>query len=108
MYRLNNVIKKYSDIKGEYITALDGLNLEIPNKGLVVICGTSGCGKTTLLNILGGLDKPTSGEVYIDNERIDDKDEEWWDVFRGSQLGFIYQDFNLLENVTVYRSLSQG
>ena len=106
MYRLNNVIKKYSDIKGEYITALDGLNLEIPNKGLVVICGTSGCGKTTLLNILGGLDKPTSGEVYIDNERIDDKDEEWWDVFRGSQLGFIYQDFNLLENVTVYDNIA--
>lgn len=106
MYRLNNVIKKYSDTKGEHVTALDGLNLEISNKGLVVICGTSGCGKTTLLNILGGLDKPTSGEVYIGNERIDDKDEEWWDVFRGSQLGFIYQDFNLLENMTVYDNIA--
>ena len=44
--------------------------------------------------------------VWIGNERIDDKDEEWWDVFRGSQLGFIYQDFNLLENMTVYDNIA--
>ena len=61
----------------------------------------SGCGKTTLLNIIGGLDRPSDGSVFLDDERIDDKDEKWWDLYRGSSLGFVYQDFNLVENMSV-------
>lgn len=101
MLELTHVTKKYIDDKNEDVTALDDINLLLPDTGLVIINGTSGCGKTTLLNILGGLDRPTSGEVSLDNVRIDNENEKWWDSFRGSSLGFIYQDFNLLENMTV-------
>ena len=101
MLELNHVTKKYIDNKSENIDALDDVNLVFPDTGLVVICGASGCGKTTMLNILGGLDRPTSGEVYLDNVRIDNKNEKWWDAFRGIGFGFIYQDFNLLENMSV-------
>jgi len=58
-----------------------------------------------LLNILGGLDRPSSGEVYLDNVRIDNKDEQWWDSFRSDNLGFIYQDYNLLEDMTVRENI---
>lgn len=101
MLELTHVTKKYYDDKNDCITALDDVSLSLPDTGLVIINGTSGCGKTTVLNILGGLDQPTSGEVSLDNVRIDNEDEEWWDSFRGSGIGFIYQDFNLLENMTV-------
>jgi len=100
MLELRNITKKYVDSKNE-VMALDNMSLSFPDRGLVIINGTSGCGKSTLLNILGGLDKPTSGEVVLDGKRIDDNDEKWWDSFRGTNLGFIYQDFNLLENMTV-------
>lgn len=101
MLELIRVTKKYSDDKNEDVIALNDVSLQLPDKGLVIINGTSGCGKTTLLNILGGLDRPTSGELRLDNVRIDNKDEKWWDSFRSYSLGFIYQDFNLLENMTV-------
>ena len=90
MLKLKNVRKEYIDDRKEKVVALDDVNLTFPETGLVVITGTSGCGKTTLLNILGGLDKPTVGEVHICDERIDDKDEKWWDSYRGSNLGFVY------------------
>ena len=101
MLELTHVTKKYIDDKSENINALDDVSLLLPDTGLVIINGASGCGKTTLLNILGGLDRPTSGEVCLDNVRIDNKNEKWWDAFRGAGLGFIYQDYNLLENMTV-------
>lgn len=105
MFYLNNVTKKYCDDKNDSVIALDNINLKLPENGLVIINGTSGCGKTTLLNVLGGLDNPTSGELYLNNERIDNKSEAWWDAFRGSYLGFIYQDFNLLDNMTVRENI---
>jgi putative ABC transport system permease protein len=106
MYRLINVTKKYLDHCEEDVTALDHVTIKLPRAGLLIISGTSGCGKTTLLNILGGLDKPTSGEVYFENERIDNKDEKWWDAFRGNNIGFIYQDFNTLDDMTVAYNIS--
>ncbi len=105
MLELINVTKKYTDDKSEHITALENVSLSLPDTGLVIITGTSGCGKTTLLNILGGLDRPTSGEVHYEDVRIDNKNEKWWDAFRGYHLGFIYQDFNLLENMTVRENI---
>lgn len=105
MIKLKHVTKTYFDDQNEQVTALNDVMLQFPETGLVVISGTSGCGKTTLLNILGGLDKPTSGEVYLDDVRIDNESECWWDSFRGSSLGFIYQDFNLLEHMTVRENI---
>lgn len=100
MLELKSVTKKYLDSQDD-APALEKVNLTMPDTGLVIIHGTSGCGKTTLLNILGGLDCPTDGEVYYRGKRIDNESEQWWDSFRASKLGFIYQDFNLLENITV-------
>ncbi len=105
MLEIRNITKKYIDNKNEHIIALDEVSISFPDTGLVVINGTSGCGKTTLLNILGGLDKPTSGEVWLNNSRIDDKDEKWWDSFRAGSLGFVYQDFNLLDNMTIRQNI---
>ena len=105
MIKLTHVTKVYLDDQNEQVTALNDVSLQFPETGLVVISGTSGCGKTTLLNILGGLDKPTSGEVYLEDTRIDNENECWWDSFRGSSLGFIYQDFNLLEHMTVQENI---
>lgn len=105
MLEITHVTKKYTNDKKEYITALDDVSLVFPDTGFVVVTGTSGCGKTTLLNILGGLDRPTIGEVRLDGVRIDDKDEKWWDFYRSSCLGFVYQDFNLLDNMTVKENI---
>ena len=101
MIKLQHITKKYVVAQNEHIIALNDISLRLKETGLVVITGTSGCGKTTLLNILGGLDRPTSGEVHLDRVRIDNQNENWWDAFRGSNIGFVYQDFNLLDNMTV-------
>ena len=105
MLELKHVSKIYKEEKSESVNALIDINLSFPNTGLVVISGASGCGKTTLLNILGGLDRPTTGEVKLNNNRIDNQNEEWWDSFRALYLGFIYQDFNLLENMSVRENI---
>ena len=105
MLEIRNVSKNYVDDRKEPVKALKEVSLSFPSTGLVVLAGTSGCGKSTMLNILAGLDKPTSGEVYLDEVRLDDQNEEWWDSFRASNLGFVYQDFNLLENMTVRENI---
>jgi ABC-type lipoprotein export system ATPase subunit/ABC-type antimicrobial peptide transport system permease subunit len=105
MLELLNIRRCYKDSDMNEVVALENVSLKLPRTGLVVITGTSGCGKTTLLNILGGLDKPSEGEVRWNGIRIDDKNEEWWDAYRSSYLGFIYQDFNLLENMSVKENI---
>ncbi len=104
MIKLENVCKEYK--KGKVITkSLNGLNLNISSKGLLSILGPSGCGKTTLLNIIGGLDKITSGKLYIngvDSTEINEKD---WDIYRNNTIGFIFQDFNLIDHLSVYDNI---
>ncbi len=105
MLRLQNITKVYKENGVDSVTALQDINLVLPKTGLVVLTGSSGCGKTTLLNILGGLDRPTTGELYLDRMRVDDREEAWWDGFRSTTLGFLFQDFNLLENMTVRENI---
>ncbi len=105
MLKLINVTKIYTDNRNSSVTALHDVDLELPQTGLVVLTGSSGCGKTTLLNILGGLDRPTTGELYFEQLRVDDKEESWWDAFRSTVLGFVFQDYNLLENMTVRENI---
>jgi putative ABC transport system ATP-binding protein len=81
--------------------ALDGLSLEIARGEFVAIVGPSGCGKTTLLNLLGGLDRPTSGELLLDGQPLHDLSEAAWAKLRRRHVGFVFQFFNLVPNLTV-------
>ena len=102
MIRFVNVNKEYRSKKGQVTKALNDININLGNKGLVFIIGKSGSGKSTLLNILGGLDSKTSGHIYIDNKDIDSFREKDYDSYRNTYIGFIFQDFNLLEEYNVF------
>ena len=102
MIRFVNVNKEYRSKKGQVTKALNDININLGNKGLVFIIGKSGSGKSTLLNILGGLDSKTSGKIYIDNKDIDSFREKDYDSYRNTYIGFIFQDFNLLEEYNVF------
>jgi len=86
---------------GSEVHALRGVDLRIKPGELVAVMGPSGSGKSTLLHILGGLDSPTSGEVYLDGQRIDTMRETQRAVLRRKQVGFVFQAFNLIGNLSV-------
>ena len=85
--------------------ALNRVSLEIKKGEFVAIVGSSGSGKTTLLNMIGGLDRPTEGMVYINNISICDFDEEELCIFRRENIGFIFQNYNLLPVLNVYENI---
>lgn len=92
--------------KGEsLVKALDDVNLEINEGEFVAIIGKSGSGKSTLLHMLGGLDIPTSGKVYIDNKNIFTLKEEELAVFRRRKIGFIFQSYNLIPSLNVWENV---
>jgi putative ABC transport system ATP-binding protein len=80
--------------------ALKNVDLEVPNGSMTALLGPSGSGKSTLLGLLAGLDRPTRGEVTIDGRRIDDLDEDALALLRREKVGFVFQSFHLLENLT--------
>ncbi|MCC0631621.1 MULTISPECIES: ABC transporter ATP-binding protein [unclassified Clostridioides] len=92
--------------KGEsLVKALDDVNLEINEGEFVAIIGKSGSGKSTLLHMIGGLDIPTSGKVYIDNKNIFTLKEEELAVFRRRKIGFIFQSYNLIPSLNVWENV---
>lgn len=98
-------LKKYYD-SGEYITkALDGVSLEIEEGEFVAIVGASGSGKSTLLNMIGGLDMPTSGSVLVKGKKIGQLNEEELTVFRRRNIGFVFQNYNLIPTLNVYENI---
>lgn len=103
---VNNVKKVYGKFKEERTVALKDISFEMSRGEFVGIMGASGSGKSTLLNILSTLDRPTSGEVKVDGSDITQlKGNELAD-FRAKSVGFIFQDFNLLENLTVEENIA--
>ena len=99
-----NVVKEY--IVGENsIKALDNANFEIEKGELVVIVGPSGAGKTTALNVLGGMDNVTSGEVIIDGQRVDKYSEKELTHYRREDIGFVFQFYNLVQNLTALENV---
>ncbi len=93
-------------INGEMATvALNNVSLEIKKGEFVAIIGSSGSGKTTLLNIIGGLDNPTEGLIYINDILINDLNEEELCIFRRKNMGFIFQNYNLLPVLNVYENI---
>jgi putative ABC transport system ATP-binding protein len=83
------------------VAALRGVDLTVAPGELVAIMGPSGCGKSTLLNLIGGLDRPTAGEIWLAGQRVDELSEAAWAVVRRKQIGFVFQFFNLIGNLTV-------
>lgn len=102
MIKIVNLEKVYYLKNKSFQKALSNVNLELPDKGLVLICGKSGSGKTTLLNILGGLDCQTSGDIIVDGEKLEKKD---LDSYRNYYSSFVFQDLNLIEELTVLENL---
>ncbi|MBQ9929120.1 MAG: ABC transporter ATP-binding protein [Lachnospiraceae bacterium] len=99
-----NLRKNYGS--GEtLVKALDGVNLQVQNGEFVAVVGTSGSGKSTLLHMLGGLDRPTSGEVYVDGKNIFALKDEELTIFRRRKIGFVFQQYNLLPTMNVYENI---
>ena len=86
-------------------TALNNVNLEINEGEFVAIMGPSGCGKSTLLNILGLLDNPTSGELFFNESQVDGYSERQRTNLRKENIGFVFQSFNLIEELTVFENI---
>ena len=103
MITAKNIKKKYNDQE-----VLRGIDLKIDKNEFVVILGTSGSGKSTLLNILSGLEKSDSGEVVYDNESISDYSEKQLTKFRKDKIGFVFQQYYLLNNLTVEQNVKVG
>ena len=101
MLKLNNVCKSYISKSKQEVAALRNINLEIKDSGLVFILGKSGSGKSTLLNILGGLDSATSGDIYVNDQSFADFKQADYDNYRNQYVGFVFQEFNLLNDFDV-------
>lgn len=105
MIRLENVTKTYKMAKDNTVYALNNVSLTLPDKGLVFITGISGSGKSTLLNILGLLDKPNSGNIYIEDKNTKSFNAKATDYYRNTYVGFIFQEYNLLSNLNVSKNI---
>ncbi len=106
MIELVNLSKVYKSKKGASTTALNDINLKIGNKGMVFIVGKSGSGKSTLLNLLGGLDGVTSGKILINGKDISNFESREYDAYRNTYIGFVFQEFNILEEYNIYENIS--
>lgn len=105
MIELKNVSKTYKSKKSKNTKALDGISITFEEKGMTFILGKSGSGKSTLLNILGGLDKYDSGDMLILGKSSKDFTQADFDSYRNTYVGFIFQEFNILEDYDVYQNI---
>lgn len=87
------------------VTALENANISVEQGEFVAIVGTSGSGKSTLLHMLGGLDRPTSGKVFVDNKDIFSLKDEELTIFRRRKIGFVFQAYNLIPTLNVYENI---
>ena len=106
-----NVILHAEDLKKYYgsgeteVRALDGINLDIYQGDFVAVVGTSGSGKSTLLNMLGGLDTPTGGLIKVGGTELSGLSKEQATIFRRKQIGFVFQNYNLIPVLTVWENI---
>lgn len=104
MIKLRNVSKKYT-LGGEIFTALDDISLEIKSGEYVSILGPSGSGKSTLMHLIGLLDQPTSGEIFIENKIIAGLSDTEISTLRNEFVGFVFQQFNLIPKLSVLENI---
>ena len=105
MIKLINVSKTYKSISNP-TNALSNINVEFEDHGFVFILGPSGSGKTTLLNVIGGLDKIDEGNIIIDDKDISNYKNHELDYYRNEQVGFIFQNYNLIDHLNIYENIS--
>ncbi len=102
--KMHNV-KKYFGRGPRQVRAIDGVSLSIEKSGFTAIVGASGSGKTTLLNLIGGLYEPTEGAVIVDGINLAELSEEQLTVFRRRKVGFVFQDYNLVPELTIRENI---
>ena len=105
MLEARNLHKEYKTKNGPTVKALDGINIKFAETGMVFILGKSGSGKSTLLNVLGGLDKYDEGEVIVKGKSSKDFTQSDFDSYRNTFIGFIFQDYNILEEFTISKNI---
>ncbi len=108
MLQVLNLCKAYKTKSGVQVQALKNITLRFPNKGMVFILGKSGSGKSTLLNVLGGLDSYDSGDIVIKGVSSQDFSQSDFDSYRNTYLGFIFQEYNLLDNFTIGENIEMA
>jgi len=104
LIKAENIVKDYR-VGEVLIRAIDGVSFEIEEASFVSFVGPSGSGKTTLLNLIGCLDSPTEGNLFVAGEDVKELDRREGALFRGKNIGFIFQDFNLIPVLTVYENI---
>ena len=102
--KAENLVKIYGQGENE-VKALNNVSLEIEEGEFVSIVGSSGSGKSTLLNMLGGLDRLTNGDIYINNKKLGDMKDEELTIFRRRNIGFVFQNYNLVPILNVYENI---
>ena len=105
MLQLNNIVKVYGEKTATPVTALKGVTVSFDKAEFVSVLGQSGCGKTTLLNIIGGLDRYTEGDLIIDGVSTKDYTDRDWDTYRNHSVGFVFQSYNLIPHQTVIKNV---
>lgn len=98
-------LKKYYKLGDNTVKALDGVNFYVKEGEFVAIIGKSGSGKSTLLHMVGGLDIPTAGEVFIDGKQLSKLRKEQLAIFRRRNVGFIFQNYNLVPDLNIYENI---
>jgi len=102
---IQNLNKLYNPNKPNAFYALKNINLSVEDGQIVILKGVSGSGKSTLLSLIGGLSKPSSGEILVNNQNIAKLPDIMSSAFRHQKIGFIFQSFNLLEGLSVYQNI---
>ncbi len=102
--RVKNLSKDYV-LKGETVRALRGVTFDVADGEYMAVMGPSGSGKSTLLNLLGCLDRPTAGEYYLGNRNVADLDDDELSEVRASYIGFVFQSYNLIQQLTVLQNI---
>ena len=104
MLSLKNIKKDYGG--GEQtVHALKGISIDFRENEFVSVLGQSGCGKTTMLNIIGGLDRYNEGDLIIDGVSTKQYKARDWDAYRNHSIGFVFQSYNLIQHITVLRNV---
>ena len=98
-------LKKYYGTEPNITRALDGVNFSVEDGEFVAVVGTSGSGKSTLLHMMGGLDTPTSGNVIVRDKELSKMNDEQLTIFRRRNIGFIFQNYNLVPILNVYENI---